>query len=32
MAALILSVLPVVVIYLFLQKQIVAGVMDGAIK
>ncbi|WP_207654451.1 carbohydrate ABC transporter permease [Lacrimispora amygdalina] len=32
MAALILSVLPVVVIYLFLQKQIVTGVMDGAIK
>lgn len=32
MAALILSVLPVVVIYIFLQKQIVTGVMDGAIK
>lgn len=32
MAALILSVLPVVVVYLFLQKQIVTGVMDGAIK
>jgi raffinose/stachyose/melibiose transport system permease protein len=32
MAALILSVLPVVMIYLFLQKQIVTGVMDGAIK
>ncbi len=32
MAALILSVLPVLVIYLLLQKQIVTGVMDGAIK
>lgn len=32
MSALILSVLPVVVVYLFLQKQIVSGVMDGAIK
>ena len=32
MAALILSVLPVLVVYLFLQKQIVTGVMDGAIK
>lgn len=32
MAALILSVLPVVGVYLFLQKQIVTGVMDGAIK
>lgn len=32
MAALILSVLPVVIIYLFLQKQIVTGVMDGTIK
>ena len=32
MAALILSVLPVVAVYIFLQKQIVAGVMDGAIK
>lgn len=32
MAALILSVFPVVIAYLFLQKQIVSGVMDGAIK
>ncbi len=32
MAALIMSVLPVIVIYLFLQKYIIAGVMDGAIK
>lgn len=32
MAALMMSVLPVIVIYLFLQKYIIAGVMDGAIK
>ncbi len=32
MAALIMSVLPVIVIYLFIQKYIIAGVMDGAIK
>ncbi len=32
MAALIMSVVPVIVIYLFLQKYIIAGVMDGAIK
>jgi raffinose/stachyose/melibiose transport system permease protein len=32
MAALIMSVLPVIVIYLFLQKHIIAGLMDGAIK
>lgn len=32
MAALIMSVIPIIVIYIFLQKQIVSGVMDGAIK
>jgi raffinose/stachyose/melibiose transport system permease protein len=32
MAALIMGVLPVMAVYLFLQKHIVAGVMDGAIK
>lgn len=32
MAALILSVLPVLIGYLFLQNRIVSGVMDGAIK
>ena len=32
MAALIISILPLLVIYLLLQKQIIKGVMDGAIK
>lgn len=32
MAALVISVLPMLVIYLLLQKQIISGVMDGAIK
>lgn len=32
MAALVMSVLPILGIYLILQKQIIAGVMDGAIK
>ena len=32
MAVLVLSVLPVLVFYLFMQKQIVKGVMEGAIK
>lgn len=32
MAALVISVLPMLVVYLLLQKQIISGVMDGAIK
>lgn len=32
MAALIMSILPILIIYLLLQKQIIKGVMDGAIK
>ena len=32
MAALVISVLPMLVVYLLLQKQIIGGVMDGAIK
>lgn len=32
MAALIMSILPILIIYLMLQKQIIKGVMDGAIK
>lgn len=32
MAALIMSILPILIIYLLLQKQVIKGVMDGAIK
>lgn len=32
MAALVISVLPMLAVYLLLQKQIISGVMDGAIK
>lgn len=32
MAALVISVIPILIIYLLLQKQIISGVMDGAIK
>lgn len=32
MAALVISVIPILVLYLVLQKQIISGVMDGAIK
>lgn len=32
MAALVISILPILIIYLLLQKQIIKGVMDGAIK
>jgi raffinose/stachyose/melibiose transport system permease protein len=32
MAALVMSILPILIIYLFLQKQIIKGIMDGAIK
>lgn len=32
MAALVISVIPILCIYLALQKQIISGVMDGAIK
>lgn len=32
MAALVISILPILIIYLVLQKQIISGVMDGAIK
>lgn len=32
MAALVMSVLPILVIYLLLQKQIIKGVMDGSVK
>lgn len=32
MAALLLSILPVIVLYLFMQKQIIKGVLQGSIK
>lgn len=32
MAALVISIIPILIIYLVLQKQIISGVMDGAIK
>lgn len=32
MAALVLSVVPVIVFYLFMQKQIIQGVVEGAVK
>lgn len=32
MAALVISVLPMLIVYLLLQKQIISGVMDGALK
>jgi raffinose/stachyose/melibiose transport system permease protein len=32
MAALVMSIIPIIIIYALLQKQIIKGVMDGAIK
>lgn len=32
MAALVLTVLPILILYLFMQKQIVHGVVAGAVK
>ncbi len=32
MAALVMSVIPIIIVYILLQKQIIKGVMDGAIK
>ena len=32
MAGLMLTVLPVIILYLFLQKQIISGVISGAVK
>jgi raffinose/stachyose/melibiose transport system permease protein len=32
MAALVMSILPILVLYLLLQKQIIKGVMDGSVK
>ena len=32
MAALVMTVFPVIVVYIFLQKYIVAGVAEGAVK
>ena len=32
MAALVLTVAPIVILYLFLQKQIIDGVVAGAVK
>ena len=31
-AGLMLTVLPVIILYLFLQKQIISGVISGAVK
>ena len=32
MAGLLMTILPVIIIYLFLQKHIIQGVMQGSIK
>ena len=32
MAALVLTVIPVIILYLFLQRQIISGVISGAVK
>ena len=32
MAALVLTVAPILILYLFLQKQIISGVVAGAVK